>query len=177
MAAPKYLYRNPVTGQVTEVIATEVGPSPEVVVSTGPGGLIDPSLLPVIQGGSQAVTGEAINAGAYVYVKLSGSPSTPLLFNAVWSAGGNQAIGFVAESYGVGQLATYYDDGQNEFLGAGSPPTVLAPGVRYYGDQTNPGGATLIVPTGAGVLAQFLGYAVSTTTIESDIQDAIILAS
>ena|SRR5271168_1076180 len=46
MANPKYLERDPITGQVKEVIAPETGPASEVVVSTTPGGLIDPSLLP-----------------------------------------------------------------------------------------------------------------------------------
>jgi hypothetical protein len=46
MAAPKYLERDVTTGKVTEVVTTETGPTPEVVVSTTPGGTIDPSLLP-----------------------------------------------------------------------------------------------------------------------------------
>jgi hypothetical protein len=33
------------------------------------------------------------------------------------------------------------------------------------------------VPVGAGVLSQFLGTALSTTAIEVDLQDAIVLAS
>jgi hypothetical protein len=172
MAAPKYLKRDVATGQMMEVIATESGPTPEAVVSTGPGGTIDPSLLPAtVTGGSTAVAGEAISTGAYVYVKLSGSPAVPTLFNAVWSVGGSQAIGFVTASWTIGQTATYFDSGQN------ASQSGLTPGVRYYGDHTTPGGVTNTVPSGAGVLAQFLGYSVSTTTIESDISDAIILAS
>ena len=171
MAAPKYLKRDVASGKVTEVIATETGPTPEAVVSTGPGGTIDPSLLPV-SGASTAITGEAIAAGAYVYIKMSGSPSAPTLFNAVWSSGGNQAIGFVLNSYPTpGTTATYYDGGQNTSVSG------ISVGERYYGDPTTPGGYTATVPTGAGVLSQFLGTGSESNTIESDIQDSIVLAS
>jgi hypothetical protein len=170
VANPKYLQRNATSGQVTEVIATETGPAAEVVVSTTAGGTIDPSLLPASDAAT-APAGENISAGAYVYIKLAGSPAVPSLFNAVWSSGGNEAIGFVLSSYTLGQTATYYDGGQNTGL------TGLTVGARYYGDKTTAGGATATVPTGAGVLSQFLGYAVSTSAIESDISDAIVLAS
>ncbi len=50
MAAPKYLERDPLIGKVKEVIATETGPASEVIVSTTPGGKIDPSLLPSTSG-------------------------------------------------------------------------------------------------------------------------------
>jgi len=170
MSNPKYLYRNPVTGQVQEVIATETGPVANVVVATGPGGTIDPSLLP-ISGASSAVVGESLNAGAYVYVKLAGSPAVPTLYNAVWASGGNQAIGFVLSGYSPTQVATYYDSGSNSALSA------LTVGDRYYGDPSNAGGVTTTVPTGVGVLSQFLGTASSPTSLESAIADAIILAS
>jgi len=170
MAAPKYLKRDATSGFVSEVIATETGPSAEVVVSTTAGGTIDPTLLPA-SGASTAVAGESISAGAFVYVKLSGSPAVPTLFNAVWASGGNQAIGFVLTSYTVTQTATYYDGGVDSALSA------LTVGSRYYGDKSTAGGVTTTVPTGAGVLAQFLGTAVSTTSIEVNIEDAVILAS
>src|SRR5579863_3082013 len=152
MAAPKYLKRDTTSGNVAEVIATETGPAAEVVVSTTSGGTIDPSLLPA-SGASTAVAGENISAGAYVYVKLSGSPAVPTAFNAVWSSGGNQAIGFTLASYTTSQTVTYYDGGTNTTLSA------LTVGGRYYGDKTTAGGVTLTVPTGAGVLAQFIGTA------------------
>ena len=170
MAAPKYLKRDATSGQVAEVITTEIGPASEVVVSTTSGGTIDPSLLPA-SGASTAVAGESISAGAYVYVKLSGSPAVPTLFNAVWASGGNQAIGFVLTSYTATQTATYYDGGTNTAL------TGLTVGSRYYGDHTTAGAAVTTVQTGAGVLSQFLGTAVSTSAIESNIEDAIVLAS
>jgi hypothetical protein len=167
MAAPKYLERDPTSGKVTEVIATETGPTSEAVVSTTAGGTIDPSLLPA-SGAATAVTGEILAAGAFVYVKAADSK----LYNAVWSSGGNQAIGYVLSSYPTpGATATYYDSGQNTSL------TSLTAGSRYYGDKTTPGGATLAVPTGTGVLSQLLGTSVSTTAIEVNIEDSIILAS
>jgi hypothetical protein len=48
--APKYLERDPVSGKVAEVIATETGPAAEVIVSTTSSGTIDPSLLPASSG-------------------------------------------------------------------------------------------------------------------------------
>ena len=166
MAAPKYLERDATSGKVTEVIATETGPAAEVVVSTGPGGTIDPSLLPA-SGAATAVSGENLAAGDFVYIKASDSK----LYKAVWSAGGNQAIGYVLNSFTAPAVATYYDSGQNTSL------TGLTAGTRYYGDKTTPGGVTLTVPTGAGVLSQLLGTSASTTAIEVNIEDSIILAS
>ncbi len=171
MSAPKYLERDVTTGKVTEIVATETGPTPEVVVSTTPGGTIDPSLLPA-SGASTALTGEAIAAGAFVYIKAGISPPVPTLYNAVWSSGGNQAIGYVLLSYPTpGTMATYYNSGQNTSL------STLTAGLRYYGDSATPGGVTAVVPTGAGTLSQFLGTSVSDTAIEVNIEDSIILAS
>jgi hypothetical protein len=166
MSAPKFLKRDVTSGKVTEVIATESGPASEVVVSTTSGGTIDPTLLPV-SGASTAVVGETITAGAFVYVKASDSK----LYNAVWASGGNQAIGFVLASYSALDTGTFYDGGANTAL------TGLTVGSRYYGDKTTAGGAVVTVPVGAGVLSQFLGTALSTTAIEVDLQDAIVLAS
>jgi hypothetical protein len=166
MAAPKYLERDPSSGLVSEVIATASGPAANVVVATGAGGTIAPSLLPA-SGAATAVAGETINAGAFVYIRAADGK----LYNAVWSAGGEGAIGYVTSSYSAAATATYYSSGQNTAL------TSLSQGVRYYGDATTAGGTTFTVPSGAGVLHQFLGYAVSATAIEVDITDVIVLAS
>jgi hypothetical protein len=166
MAAPKYIEHDTTSGNLKEVIATETGPSAEVIVSTGTGGIIDASLLPASEAAT-AVAGENLSAGQYVYIKAADGK----LYKAVWSAGGVQAIGFVLASFPSAATATYYDGGQNTSVSG------LTAGVRYYGDPSTAGGVTLTVPTGAGVLAQFLGYAASTTAIASDICDAVILAS
>jgi len=166
MAAPKYLERDATSGKVTEVIATEVGPAAEVVVSTTAGGTIDPSLLPA-SGAATATAGESLAAGAFVYIKASDGK----LYNAVWSSGGNQAIGYVLNSYSSAATATYYSGGQNTSL------TGLTAGTRYYGDKATPGGVTAVVPTGVGVIAQLLGTSTSTTAIDVNIEDGIILAS
>ena len=167
MAAPKYLKRDATSGLITEVIATETGPTSEVIVSTTAGGTIDPTLLPA-SGAATATAGEALSAGNFVYIKASDGK----LYKAVWSSGGNQAIGFVLASFSISTTATYYSIGnQNTALSS------LTTGSRYYGDKTTAGGVTLTVPAGAGVLSQFLGYAVSTTAIECAIEDAVILAS
>jgi len=170
MSAPKYLQRNTTSGQVQEVIATETGPASEVVVSTTSGGTIDPSLLPASDAAT-AVAGQNLTAGQFVYIALSGSPAVPSLFPAVWSSGGDEAIGFILASYTSGQTATYYTAGQNTSLSG------LTVGSRYYGNSATAGGVTATVPTGAGTIDQFLGYASSTSSISTDIADGIILAS
>jgi hypothetical protein len=167
MAAPKYLKRDSTSGLVSEVIATETGPASEVVVSTTAGGTIDPSLLPA-SGAATAVAGENLAAGAFVYIKASDGK----LYNATWASGGNQAIGFVLSAFLSTATATYYSSAHRIPL-----LTSLTTGARYYGDKTTPGGVTTTVPTGAGVLFQFIGYAVSTTAIEVNLSDAIVLAS
>jgi len=167
MAAPKFLQRNATSGKVTEVIATETGPSAEVVVSTNASGIIDSTLLPAADS-TTATAGEALTAGQYVYIKSSDGK----LYKAVWSSGGNQAIGFVLASFASAATATYYTGGLNTQVSS------LTAGTRYYGDSTTAGAVTATVPTGAGTLSQFLGYSVTTTAIDSDqIEDAIVLAS
>lgn len=167
MAAPKYLKRDTTSGQVKEVIATETGPSAEVVVSTNAGGTIDPTLLPAADS-TTATAGEALTAGQYVYIKASDSK----LYKAVWSSGGNQAVGFVLAGFASAATATYYTGGLN------TAQSGLTVGSRYYGDSTTAGGVTSTVPTGAGVIAQYVGTAVTASSIDSDqLEDGIILAS
>jgi len=167
MAAPKYLKRDATSGKVTEVITTETGPASEVVVSTTSSGTIDPTLLPAADA-TTATAGEALTAGQYVYIKASDSK----LYKAVWSSGGNQAIGFVLAGFASAATATYYTGGLNTGL------TGLTTGSRYYGDSTTAGGVTSTVPTGAGVIAQYVGTAVTTSAIDSDqLEDGIVLAS
>lgn len=166
MAAPKYIKRDSTSGKLTEVVATETGPAAEVVVSTTAGGTIDPTLLPA-SGAATAVAGEDLNAGDFIYIKSSDSKA----YKAVWSSGGNQAIGYVLNSFLSTATATYYEGGQNTSV------TGLTSGTRYYGDKTTAGGVTLTVPSGTGVLAQLLGTSVSTTAIEVNIEDSIILAN
>lgn len=167
MAAPKYLKRDASSGRITEVAATETGPTSEVIVSTTSGGTIDPSLLPA-SGAATAVTGEALVAGAFVYIKASDGK----LYNATWSSGGHPAIGYVILAYPTpGSTATYYPEGtQNTGL------TGLTTGDYYYGDSTTPGGVTTSVPSGTGVIQQRVGMAVSTTALEVMFGDEIVLA-
>lgn len=46
MAAPKYLIFDTDTGLLKHVPSVQTGPAPDKIVSTGPDGVIDPSLLP-----------------------------------------------------------------------------------------------------------------------------------
>src|SRR5208282_2858136 len=136
----------------------------------GPNGQLDPSMIPPITGPYiEGTPGEDVQAGDFVYC----SEIDGLLYLADWSAANAfQAVGFMLVTAPAGQpLAAYSTSGQDKFLNG------LTPGARYYGDPANPGGVTSTLPKGAGVLSQFLGYAVSSTSIDVDITDSIVLAS
>ena len=165
--------------RVPMVSVSQGVPSANSIVMLGPTGLIDPSMLPTDSGGGggggggggavpvTAVAGENINLGSFVYVGASDSK----LYNAVWSPNGFGAIGYVLASFVAGTTATYYLSGTTNTALSG-----LTPGVRYYGDSSTNGGVTTVVPSGIGVVHQFVGWAVNTTTIEVNLADVVILA-
>lgn len=166
MAAPKYVTRDVSTGKLKEVIATETGPTAEVVVSTNAAGYIDPTLLqdePV----ATFTAGETIAAGAMVYIKSDGK-----VYNASAASGGNQAEGFaVAGIASAGSGSISLGNGKNTGVSG------LTAGTRYYLSTSTPGGVQSTVPTGAGSLHQFVGYASATGELDVTITDSVVLAS
>lgn len=108
---------------------------------------------------------ENLAAGAFVYFRPDGTVA-----NASANAGGNASIGFVLQAATTGQPATVYFEGQNNSLNS------LSVGSRYYLSDTVAGGATTTPVSGTGKLHQFLGRAISATTISYEADDYILRA-
>jgi hypothetical protein len=167
MAAKKFLRL--VAGICTEVlgIVTSAGAANDgdipVLDATG---RLDASLMPVGVAADTytANTSEAVAAGAFVYITATG-----LIANASAASGGNQARGFVLAASASGAPATVYFEGRNTQL------TGLTVGGRYYLSDSVAGAVTVTAVTGAGKKLQLLGYAVSATSLDSEIDDYIAL--
>lgn len=151
-----------ITGVVTSTGAANDG---DVVVLDGTGKL-DASVMPV---GVAADTytntaAEALAAGAFVYLTSTGT-----IANASGASGGNAAMGFVLASSAATAAATVFFEGRNTGL------ATLTIGARYYLSDSVAGGATLTPVAGAGKKHQYLGRAVTATSLDTEIDDFIAL--
>lgn len=151
-----------ITGVITSAGAANDG---DVVVLDATGRL-DASVMPV---GIAADTftstaAEALAAGAFVYITNTGT-----IANASAGAGGNAARGFVISASASAGAATIFFEGRNTGL------ATLTIGARYYLSDATAGGVTATPVSGAGKKHQLLGYAVTATTLDAEIDDFIAL--
>lgn len=170
MAGNKYLERNPGTGQLTEVIATQTSAGAAdagEIPALDATGRLDPSMMPVgITADTKTYNASGnLSAGDLVYI-TAGS----LIARASAAVAGNAAMGFVLAASLSGAPATIYFEGRDTALAG------LAPGSRYYLDSATPGGITTVPVTGTGKMHQFVGYAISATELDFEPDDAIVLA-
>lgn len=167
MAKP--LERDATSGKFTE--------TQPVVTSAGAGdagklaqldssGKFDASAMPVGFGVSTFVANASGNlaAGDAVYVNASS-----LIARASAATSGNPTIGFVLLSATSGASATMYRSGDNTAV------TGLTPGSRYYLSDSTPGGITATPVTGSGKLSQYVGNALSATSLAWNPDDATLL--
>lgn len=152
-----------VEGTVTGGTPTQGG---DIVALDGTGRL-DPSIMPVgvVADTYAGEAHEALSAGAVVYIRPDGKVA-----NASATAGGNAAKGFVLSSVTMGAQALVYFEGRNTAL------TALTPGTRYYLSDTVPGGITSMPVSGTGKLHQFIGTAITATSLNFEPDDYILRA-
>lgn len=168
--ADKYLYRDPVTGKVTQREATSVGGNPAQagdILALDGNGRIDPTVLPVGIGADTAslVAAETLQAGDFVYIT-----STSEVRKASAAVSGTEASGFVLAPSNIGESAIVYFEGRNEGV------TGLTPGSRIYLSDTVAGGWTHTpISDSPGKKHQFLGMAISATSMTFEADDPIIL--
>lgn len=84
------------------------------------------------------------------------------------SSGVAPANGFVLQAYTTGATATVYWGGLNNQV------TGLTPGKHYL--STTPGASNHVAPATAGNVVQIVGFAVSSTVLNFNPQDPILLA-
>ncbi len=165
-----YLKRDSATGRVAEVIATvtggTVGEAGDIIALDGTG-RISATVMPVGVA-ADTYTGnadEALTAGDAVYINSSG-----LVAKASATSGGFDAVGFVLSTYISGAAALVYLEGRNTALSG------LTIGARYYLSDSTPGAVTATPITGAGKRHQYIGNAVTATSLSFEPDDGIVLA-
>lgn len=170
MPAKKYLSH--AAGRIQEVQAT-VASAGAVddgkIVALDTTGRLDASIMPVGIGADTAniQASENLAAGDFVNVWDSGGARVR---KADASTSGKEAVGFVLASVTSGSNATVYFEGSNTQV------TGKTVGARQYLSASTPGAATETPPTGAGNVVQFLGVAVSATSITVEFDAGVVLA-
>ena len=158
-----------VDGQTHEIAATTVsvgaGNAGDVVALDGSGRL-SPSVMPTGIGADTQIgtASGVISVGDFVAFTASG------VVRASAATSGQSADGFVKEGAANGEPVTVYFEGRNDVL------TGLTVGARYYLSDAVPGGLTDTPVDGAGKIHQYLGKAVTTTSIAFEADDAILRA-
>lgn len=153
-----------VEGTVTGGTAGQAGDIPALDGS----GRLDPTLMPVgVMADTYSGTAfEALSAAnPFVHIKSDGTVA-----NASASSGGNPAIGFVLTNVASVGIALVYFEGRVTGLSG------LTVGARYYLSDSVPGGTTAMPVSGTGKLHQYLGRAVTETTIAFEADDHIVRA-
>ena len=160
-----------INGKLTQVEATVTSTGAAdagEVVALDSTGKLDVSVLPVGVGPDVFVANatENINGGQYVNIwNNAGVPGVRLADNS----NGRDAHGFLKDAVTAGNPATVYFEGSNDDLSG------LTPGSRYYLGVS--GAVTLTPPVApAAQISQFVGIAISTTAINVDIDDCVVLA-
>lgn len=165
-----YLKRDSSTGRVAEQVATVTGGTVSQagqIVGLDGSGRLDPTIMPVgvVADTYSGTAGEALTAGDLVYINSSGNVA-----RASANAGGNDAMGFVLTSVSNAAQALVYLEGRNTSLSG------LTVGARYYLSDTTPGGITDTPVTGSGKRHQYVGKAITTTSLSFEADDGILLA-
>lgn len=139
------------------------------VVLTDGSGRLDPSIMPVGigQDALSCPASEALGAGNFV--NIWNDAGTVKARKADATAEGKEAHGFVTAAVASAATATVFFEGRNTGL------TGLTPGVRQY-LTTTAGAASATAPSGAGNIVQFLGVAVSSTSLDFEPNDPITVA-
>lgn len=160
-----------ISGRMTEVqpITTSAGAGDaSKMIQTDGSGLIDPSLMPsgIVADQKTANANGSITAKDLVYIETAGT-----IARASAAAAGNQAMGWATSSVTTGQPVTMQLEGRITGLSG------LTAGARYFLSDVTPGGLMIAPgPTGSGKLAQYVGTALSTTELDFEKSDAVVLA-
>lgn len=167
--ADKYLFLN--AGRITEreiKVASAGAADAGKAVGLDASGRIDGTMMPVGIGADTALiqASENLAAGDLVNVWNSGGPRAR---KADAATSGKEANGFVLAAVTSGANATVY------FEGAITGLAGLTPGARYYA-ATTPGQITATPPAAAGNVVQYVGTAISATSLSFEPDDGIILA-
>jgi hypothetical protein len=155
-----------VFGLVTSSGAGDAGKIPALDSS----GKLDVSLLPSGLGPSTKSIAASEDLSAGNLVNVWNDAGTVKVRKADATAVGKEANGYVLAGVTSGNNATVYFD--DELTGL----TSLTPGARYYLSAATPGGIVSTPPSTTGNVVQFVGVAVSTTSIVFEAGEPVELA-
>jgi hypothetical protein len=167
MAVEKFITLT--AGVLTEVAGTITGGTAAQdgkIVSLDATGRIDSSILPVgIAADTHVATAfESLSAAnPFVYIRADGQ-----IANASASSGGTPAVGFVLAAFSASTSATVYFEGRVTGLSG------LTPGARYYLSDVTAGGLTSTAVSGTGKLHQYIGRAITATSLAFEGADSIL---
>ena len=150
------------------VVSTGAGEAGDIIALDG-SGKIDVSVLPVGVGPDTKilVASEDLGAGDYVNVFDDGGTPTVRLAD---NSNGRDAHGFVLTAVTTAANATVYFEGSNTAL------TGLTAGARMYLGTAGGAAATPLDPAvDIGSIHQFLGIAIDASSINTDIDDCVLL--
>ncbi len=137
------------------------------IVKLDGSGKLDSSVMPTGIGADVAIISASENLSAGDFVNIFNS-SGPKVRKADATTSGKEAHGFVLSAVTSGNNASVYFEGTNTAV------TGMTPGVVYL--STSAGLATSTPPSASGNVVQRVGYAVSTTAINFQSLDPIVLA-
>jgi hypothetical protein len=138
------------------------------IVALNVRGKLDKSMFDEVQQ-KVLVAGEALSSGNLVYVY--DDAGTVKVKKAVADSVGHEADGFVLSSAALDENVLVFFEGTLASTG-------LTAGERYYLSAATAGGVVTsgALPTGSGEVIQFIGKAISTTEINFEPDEGIILA-
>jgi hypothetical protein len=169
MAGNKYLKNN--AGTITEEAAlqastgaSDAGAIPALDVT----GRLDVTMMPVGIAADVAVVAASENLAAGDLVNIFNDTGTPKVRKADATTVGKEAHGFVQAGVTSGANATIYFEGTNaNVTGQTAGPVFLS---------TTAGLSTSTAPSAAGNVVQRVGFATSSTTMNFQSNDPIVLA-
>jgi hypothetical protein len=169
MAGNKYLKNN--AGTITEEAAlqastgaSDAGAIPALDVT----GRLDVTMMPVGIAADVAVVAASENLAAGDLVNIFNDTGTPKVRKADATTVGKEAHGFVQAGVTSGANATIYFEGTNaNVTGQTAGPVFLS---------TTAGLSTSTAPSAAGNVVQRVGFAISSTAMNFQSNDPIVLA-
>lgn len=167
--ADKYL-KHDSAGSFAEVEASTIGGIGEAnkIPALDASGRLDETMMPTGIG-AETSTLEAFGAlAAGDFVNVFNDAGVAKVRKADASSGTAPANGFVLAAVLTGASATVYWGGINNAVAG------VTPGLHYL--STTPGASNHVAPAAAGNIVQRLGFAFSSTTINFNVQDPILLA-
>lgn len=166
---PDKFLQHDAAGGFREVEATATGGAGQAskIPALDLSGRLDATMMPTGIGAETSAIEAfgALAAGDFVNVFNDGGIAKVRKADA--STGVAPANGFVLSAYTAGQIATVYWGGLNNQVSG------LTPGMHFL--STTPGASNHVAPSATGNIVQRLGFAVSSTVINFQPQDPILL--